>query len=107
ERHRCVIPEDILVDFLLEEKLARHLFHDRVDRDFASQSFRQVRHDDVNSRIRLPHIEAHRAVREDGFFYKEDATLPGTTRQKMLWALIYEIPTQVREADKICLTGWS
>jgi len=34
----------------------------------------------VNSRIRLPHIEAHRAVPEDWFFDKEDATLPGTTR---------------------------
>jgi len=24
----------------------------------------------------------------------------------MLWPLIHEIPTQVREADKVCLTGW-
>jgi len=60
----------------------------------------------VNSRIRLPHFEAHRAVPVDWFFYKEDATLFGTTRQKMLWALIHEIPAQVREADKVCLTGW-
>ena len=80
ERHRRVIPEDVLVDVVIDEKLTRHLFHDGVDRDLASESFRQVRHDNVNSRIRLPHIEAHRAVPENWFFYKEDAMLFGTTR---------------------------
>src|ERR1041384_354494 len=99
ERHRRVVPEDVFINVMSEEKLTRQIFHDGVDRDLASESFRQMWHDNVNSRIRLPHIEAHRAVPEDRFFYKEHATLSGATRQKMLWPLIHEIPAQVREDD--------
>src|SRR5690348_14025158 len=109
ERHRRVVPEDVFLNAMSHEKLARQIFHHCVDGDLASESFGQVWHHNVNSRIRLPHIEAHRAVPEDWFFNKEDAMLSGTTRQKMLWALIHEIPAQVREDDQICLAcvaGW-
>src|SRR6185369_14090484 len=109
QRHRRVVPENVFLDAMSEKELARQIFHDGVDGDLASESFRQVRHDNVNSRIRLPHIEAHRAVPEDRFFDKEHTTLSRTTRQKMLWALINKVPAQVREHDHIglpCLAGW-
>src|SRR5215213_683208 len=106
KRHRRVVPKDVVVDIVLDEKLARQIFHDGVDSNVASQSFGKMRYDDVHSRLCFAHVETRGAVTEDWLFNKEDATFPGTTGQKMLWALINEIPAQVRKADEVCLTGW-
>src|SRR6185295_14510438 len=95
ERHRRVVPEHVVVNLVIEEQLARHLFHDGIDRYFASQSFRQVRHNYAQSRFCFAHHQTHGAVTEYRFFYIEDSTTFSGTAQKMLRTLVDKIPAQV------------
>jgi hypothetical protein len=39
-------------------------------------------------------------------FDKKDPPASGKAGQEVLWALVYEIPAQMAEADEIFRTGW-
>jgi hypothetical protein len=60
-----------------------------------------VRYDNVHTGLRLANFEAHRAVAEDRFFYKEDATILRATRQQMLRTLVNKVPSEMGKADEI------
>src|SRR6476619_1273345 len=101
ERHRRVIPKDVLRDIMIDKELARHLSHARVYCDFASQSVRQVRYNDAYAGVRFADLEPHRSGTKDWFFDKKDSTILRATRQKMLWTLKHKVPTQMRKANEI------
>src|ERR1043165_5599890 len=60
-----------------------------------------MRDNNFQIRFAFTNIEAHRAVIEDGFFYKEDAPIPSAAFQQVLRTLIDKIPTQMRKDNQV------
>src|SRR5689334_8963358 len=60
-----------------------------------------MRYDNVHTGIRLAHLEPHRAITEDRFFYKEDAASFRAARQELLRTLLKKVPAKVRQADEV------
>ena len=103
--HRRVVPEHIEIDAVRRNRLV----HERAQRtggERRGQPTRQMRHDDRDAAA----IDGRRDVRavrgiEQRFFKEEHAPLARAAAEKMLWALVNEIPSQMREAKEIARVG--
>src|SRR4051812_20736476 len=100
ERHRRVVPEDESRHTRLGDQIvdgpALSLYGEVLGR-----SRRQMwsRDDDVAVALQFEAIRAGRVVNR--FFDEEHAALARAARQKLLRALKYEFPAQMREADDV------
>jgi hypothetical protein len=100
QRHWRIVPAEIFIDLHYGNHVVNEIALALQDGAFFEPML-QVRHDHINVLYGLVDLKLIGTIVKDRFFDEEHPRILCKPAQEVLRSLVYEVPAQVRKADKI------